>query len=99
MITKFIQSITRHILLFLMLWFVLPLGAQVRSKADLAKQLLQSKSAETQLSVDDLASMKISSETFSAKSGVTNVYFQQYIGDIPVHGAILNAHVTKTTNC
>ncbi|MBI5914261.1 MAG: M36 family metallopeptidase, partial [Bacteroidetes bacterium] len=79
----------------LMLWAALPLSGQVKSKADLAKQLLQTKSAETQISADDLATMQISSETFSEISSVTNIYFQQYINNIPVHGAILNAHVTK----
>ncbi len=88
--------------LFTVLFFALfaintitPVSAQVISKADLAKQLLQARSSETKLGADELSSMKVSSETYSNKSGVTHIYFQQFINEIPVHGAILNAHVTR----
>ncbi len=93
--SKSLSIIKRHVFAFLMFCMVLPLGAQTLSKADLAKQLLQSKSADQRPADEDLTTMKVSSETFSKKSGVTHVYFQQYIGDIPVHGAILGAHLTK----
>ncbi len=95
MFTKSTQFITRYMVMLMMLWLVMPLGAQVRTKADLAKQLLQSKSADERPADVELATMKVSSESFSKKSGLTHVYFQQHIGEIPVHGAILNAHVTK----
>jgi subtilisin-like proprotein convertase family protein len=90
-----VTSISRLLTLLLLCWLALPLQAQVKSKADLAKQLLLSKSAETRLGSAELSNMEVSSETYSEKSGVTNVYFQQTINGIPIHGAILNAHVTK----
>jgi extracellular elastinolytic metalloproteinase len=77
-----------------LLFLAISLSAQVNSKADLAKQLLLPKLAELNLSPNELSTMKISSETYSENSGVSNIYFQQYINEIPVHGAILNAHVT-----
>jgi Zn-dependent metalloprotease len=95
MVSNSLSNIMRHVLMFLMLFAVVHLGAQSPSKADLAKQLLIAKSADERPSDLDISLMKVSSESFSKKSGLTHVYFQQYIGDIPVHGAILNAHVTK----
>ncbi|MCF8245249.1 MAG: M36 family metallopeptidase [Saprospiraceae bacterium] len=95
MVSKSLSILKKHALIFLMLCAVLPLGAQVSSKADLAKQLLKSKSADQRPADEDLSTMRVSAETFSKKSGVTHLYFQQYIGDIPVHGAILGAHLTK----
>ncbi len=95
MLSKSIYNSPKLGVLLFMLCFVLPAGAQVRSKADVAKQLLQTKSADERPDEAELSAMKVSSETFSKKTGLTHVYFQQYIGDIPVHGAILGAHVTK----
>ncbi len=88
------HSIYKLFTLPVLLCIAIPLSAQLNSKADIAKQLLLPKLAEMHLSPDELQTMKISSETYSENSGVTNVYFQQYINEIPVHGAILNAHVT-----
>lgn len=95
MVSNSLSFIMRHVLMFLMLCAAVHLGAQSPSKADLAKQLLIAKSADQRPSDVDISLMKVSSETSSKKSGLTHVYFQQFIGDIPVHGAILNAHVTK----
>ncbi len=83
------------LVLLFFLGLVLPMSAQVNSKAEIAKQLLLTKLAETTLSPSDLETMQISSETFSEKSGVSSIYFQQYINSIPVHGAILNVNVTS----
>ncbi len=82
-------------LFFLTLLLTIPLYGQLKSKADLARQLLQSNQEKSGFSQNDLRTMRVSSETFSKKSGVTHVYFQQFIGEIPVNGAILNVHVTK----
>lgn len=87
-------STFRLLSLLLLFCLAISLSAQVSSKADLAKQLLTAKLGELNLTPNDLLTMGISSETYSENSGVTNIYFQQYINDIPVHGAILNAHVT-----
>ncbi|MCC6723341.1 MAG: M36 family metallopeptidase, partial [Saprospiraceae bacterium] len=90
-----IFTISRLLAMVSLCWLTLPLQAQNSSKADLAKGLLLSISSETGLSANELENMVVSSETFSEISGVTNVYFQQTIHGIPVHGAILNAHVTS----
>ncbi len=92
---KAVNSILKLFTLLALTYLALPLHAQVKSKAEFAKQLLLSKSAETRLDANELSSMEVSSETFSKKSGVTHIYFQQTINGIPVHGAILNAHITK----
>jgi len=89
---------TTFTILFLLLFtlnIIQPVSAQSDSKVNVARNLLQAKSADTKLGADELSTMKVSSETYSKKSGVTNIYFQQYINEIPVHGAILNAHVTS----
>ncbi len=81
---------------FLLLFTTTAIMAQVRpSKADLARQLLQSQAAKGNSANADLGNMRVSSETYSKKSGLTHVYFQQYIGEIPVKEAILDAHITK----
>ena len=84
-------------LVFLMcLTTSLSLSAQESSKASMARQLLQSKAKADGINEsEDLTNMQVSSESFSEKSGVSNVYFQQYVNNIPVYNAILNAHVTK----
>ncbi len=68
-----------------------PVFAQ--QKAATAKQFLLSKKTELGISADDVASMKVASSTFSKKSGLTHLYFQQQIGDIPIHNAILSVHL------
>ncbi|MBI1226879.1 MAG: T9SS type A sorting domain-containing protein [Bacteroidetes bacterium] len=95
MVSKSFTKMSRHFLMFLMLCLVLPLSAQISTKAELAKSLLKTKSADQRPDEADLSAMRVSSETYSKKSGLTHVYFQQYIGDIPVYGAILSAHITK----
>ncbi len=88
-------QITILLVLIFTLNILKPVSAQSDSKVIVARNLLQAKSADTKLGADELSTMKVSSETYSTKSGVTNIYFQQYINNIPVHGAILNAHITK----
>lgn len=75
--------------------FFITANAQVSSKALVAKQLITSASGVDKPGSDDLSAMKLSVETFSKKSGVSHVYFQQHIGNIPVHNAILGVHVTR----
>lgn len=95
MACKSTLTFTRQLLVLLLFCFALPAFAQVGTKADLARQLLQSKSAENLPPDADLRTMGVSSETFSKKSGLTHVYFQQQIDGIPVHNAIMGAHITK----
>jgi extracellular elastinolytic metalloproteinase len=89
-----VKAIYKLFFFVLIVFGALPANAQV-SKSIIAKQLVLAKPATERPAVTDLADMKISSETYSTKSGVSNVYFQQHVNDIPVYNAILNVHVTK----
>jgi subtilisin-like proprotein convertase family protein len=80
--------------LFILL-LALPVRAQFQSKAQQAKESLQNELSTSKIEAVDLAEMKISSETYSKTSGVTHIYFQQHIQEIPVYGAILNTHITR----
>ncbi|HMR90061.1 MAG TPA: M36 family metallopeptidase, partial [Saprospiraceae bacterium] len=70
------------------------LNAQIASKAEIARALV--KNVSTQIGVDtiDINNMTLSSESYSRKSGIHHIYFDQNIHQITVHGAILNAHVS-----
>lgn len=72
------------------------LSAQTTSKAEIAKQLLIPLMKGDEAKIKAIQDMRVSSETFSKKSDITHIYFQQFVGDIPVHGAILNAHINKS---
>ncbi|MFZ1704186.1 MAG: M36 family metallopeptidase, partial [Saprospiraceae bacterium] len=69
---------------------------QFTSKADLAKQILLTNASSYNLDPNTLVHMQVSSETYSRISGLNNVYFEQHIADIPVHNALLNAHITPS---
>ncbi|MEZ4932217.1 MAG: M36 family metallopeptidase [Saprospiraceae bacterium] len=86
---------TFHFLMsmFLVILFAVPMLAQQKENA--AKQFLLSKKGEVQVSTEDVKNMKVSSMSFSKKTGITHLYFQQYHNGIPIHNAILNAHVDK----
>ncbi len=81
------------IVFILMAMIANPMFAQ--QKAEIAKQFLLNKKGDLGLSADDVNNMKIASSTFSKKSGLTHLYFQQQIGDIPIHNAILSVHLNE----
>ncbi len=64
-------------------------------KATMAKELVKTKAATDGIALSDLDQMKVSSETYSNQSGITNVYFQQTVNGIPVFNAMMNVHVTR----
>ncbi len=83
------------IIALLSLLWALPVNAQLQSKAQQARQYLQNEMPALDIDAADLTEMKISSETYSRLSGITHIYFQQHINEIPVYGAILNSHITR----
>ncbi|MBI5858457.1 MAG: M36 family metallopeptidase, partial [Sphingobacteriales bacterium] len=84
---------------FTLLTFIVFVGAsvkaQVASKAQVAKQLITTITGSDRPSDEDLSAMKLSVETYSRNNGVSHVYFQQHIGEIPVYNAIMGVHVTR----
>jgi subtilisin-like proprotein convertase family protein len=72
------------------------LSAQTTSKAEIAKQLLIPLMKGDEAKIKAIQDMRVSSETFSQNSELTHIYFQQHVGGIPVHNAILNAHVNRS---
>ncbi|MFZ1558525.1 MAG: hypothetical protein WAT37_01300, partial [Saprospiraceae bacterium] len=71
------------------------LSAQSTSKAEIAKQLLIPLMKGDEAKIKAIQDMRVSSETFSQNSELTHIYFQQHVGGIPVHNAILNVHVNR----
>jgi|GEM_PF-5525190 len=69
--------------------------AQVASKAQVAKQLITSVKETDRPTDTELSAMKLSAETYSRNNGVSHVYFQQHIGEIPVFNAIMGVHITR----
>ncbi|MBK7374098.1 MAG: hypothetical protein IPJ02_00565 [Chitinophagaceae bacterium] len=89
----------KTVLLLAALFCVLASWAQQKgqfvSKAGIAKDFIKPQAIAAGASAADMDQMKVSSETFSKQSGVTNVYFQQTVNGIPVYNAILNVHITR----
>ena len=92
---KTANAVYKLVVPLLILCMALPAGAQVVSKSLIARQLVMAEQADGRPVNEELNTMKVSSETFSQKSGVSHVYFQQYVNDIPVYNAIMNVHVTR----
>ena len=69
--------------------------AQVASKAQVAKQLITSVKEADRPTDSELSAMKLSAETYSRNNGVSHVYFQQHISEIPVFNAIMGVHITR----
>ncbi|HLO53691.1 MAG TPA: M36 family metallopeptidase, partial [Saprospiraceae bacterium] len=69
-------------------------NAQIATKAEIARALVKNVSAQIGVDTIDINNMTLSSESFSRKSGIHHIYFDQNIHQITVHGAILNAHVS-----
>ncbi len=65
------------------------------SKAAMARDFIKPQALATGVAAADIDQMKVSSETFSKHSGLTNVYFQQTVNGIPVFNAMLNVHITR----
>jgi hypothetical protein len=72
------------------------LNAQSTSKSEIAKHLIIPLKKGDEAKIKAIQDTKISSETFSVNAELSNLYFQQLPGGIPVHNAILNAHVIRT---
>ncbi len=68
-------------------------SAQFESKAEIARALLSNLSLNGSFANSNFEDMKVSSETFSKTSRLNHVYFQQYFDGVPVHNAILGAHI------
>ena len=52
-------------------------------------------SQNTGLKSEDLAEMKISSQSTDNKNGVTHIYINQYYKNLPIHNAVLGLHLNK----
>ncbi|MBP6566415.1 MAG: M36 family metallopeptidase [Saprospiraceae bacterium] len=74
------------------------LNAQSTSKSQIAKELLIPLMKGDEAKIKAIQDMKVSSETFSQKAELTHIYFQQHVGGIPVHNAILNANINKSND-
>lgn len=88
----------KHLLTLMgLLLFSTLAGAQSRDegKVQTALRFLQSQSKTMGLSTDDIAEFKLSSESFSKKSGVTHLYFIQTYKGVEVYNAIVNVHIGK----
>jgi len=59
------------------------------------KNILQENSADWQLTKEDISGFKISSYHTSQHSGVTHIYVEQTINDIPVYGILSNVNLRK----
>lgn len=89
----------KTVLLLAALFCVLASWAQQNgrftSKAVIARDFIKPQALAAGVAVADIDQMKVSSETFSSQSGLTNVYFQQTLNGIPVYNAMLNVHITR----
>ncbi len=86
---------TLHALIITFLLVVIVNPAFAQNKVEIAKQSLLSKKGDIKLSTEDILNMKVSSLSYSEKSGLTHIYFQQQIDDIPIHNAILGVHLNE----
>ena len=86
---------TLHFLFIAFLLAVIVNPAFAQNKADIAKQSLLSKKGDIKLTSEDILNMKVSSLSYSKKSGLTHIYFQQQIDNIPIHNAILGVHLNE----
>ena len=92
----FLLKYTKYSLMIILLFALSQsLIAQQASKSELARQLLENQLRTSQLDLEDLTEMQVSSESFSNRSGVTHVYFKQHVEGIPVFNAVLNVHITQ----
>ena len=73
----------------------LSLCAQTTDIEGFIKNALQEKQAEWALSTEDIANYSISSYHTSSRSGVTHIYINQTIDNVPIYNAINNIHITK----
>ena len=60
---------------------------------DAAVTYLQDNQQELGLTASDIEALVVSDKRVSSLTGVTHVYLQQYVGDIPVYNAIVNVAV------
>lgn len=65
-------------------------------KVSLAKSFLKGKAKELGLNDTEINNLKISGQTHSKFSGITNIYFVQTHEGIEVYNAIVNVHIGKT---
>ena len=62
------------------------------------KQILSDKSSEWSLTKEDINGFKISSFHTAKHSGVTHIYVEQTVNDIPIYGLITNVNIMKDGN-
>jgi subtilisin-like proprotein convertase family protein len=65
-------------------------------KVNTAKSFLKGKSKEIGLTEVEINNLKVSSQTFSKSSGITNLYFIQTHEGIEVYNAIVNVHIGRS---
>lgn len=70
-------------------------GALAQSAVDAAGTYVRQNADRLGLGADDLDGLAVSHQSVSRVSGVTHVYFQQTLGGIPVHDAIVNVAVDR----
>jgi hypothetical protein len=71
-------------------------GAVAQSAVDVAGTYVLQNASQLGLSASDTDGLAVSHQSVSRVSGVTHVYFQQTLGGVPVHDAIINVAVDRT---
>ena len=69
--------------------------AQTPDIEQIVENTLREKQTEWGLSQEDIATIAISSHHTSKRNGVTHIYINQTLDDIPIYNAINNIHITK----
>lgn len=69
--------------------------ATAQDHLSVAKAFVQDKADELSISKRQASDLLLGSSHQSEDIGVTHFYFQQHIGGVPVHKAVLNVHVGK----
>lgn len=69
--------------------------AAAQDHLSVAKAFVQDKADELSISKRQASDLLLGSSHQSEDIGVTHFYFQQHIGGVPVHKAVLNVHVGK----
>jgi extracellular elastinolytic metalloproteinase len=86
-------KISTLLILTFFLLFTTNSDAQNPSKEKLARTLISKQISGESDDISNIPEMVLTSETYSSKSGVTHLYFQQYHKGIPVNRSIIDIHI------
>lgn len=80
------------------LLLLIAIPSMVFSQADklnMGSNFINNNLETLKLTESDVSEMKVSDMYTTKHNGVTHIYYQQYLNDIPVHNAIVNVNIDK----